>query len=75
MQVAAIIFHWHARTSAFDNVYLYLITSSTVHFHSSLLFVPDCSYAAFSSFRSIPVHYCTSTGRWFNASACTATLV
>ena len=75
MQVSAIIFHQFARKPAFDNGFRYLITSSVVHLHSSLLFAPDYSSAAFSSFRSIPVNYSTSTERWFTASACTATVV
>ena len=41
MQVAAVAFHHHARMVAFDNGYLYHITSSVVHLHSSLLFAPD----------------------------------
>ncbi len=40
MQVSAVTFHYYARTVAFDNEYIYLITSPVVHFHSSLLFEP-----------------------------------
>jgi hypothetical protein len=42
MQVSAVTIHYYARTVAFDNEYNYLITSTVVHFHSSLLFLPDC---------------------------------
>ena len=41
MQVPAIIFHQSPEKPAFDNMFRYLITSSVVHFRSSLLFVPD----------------------------------
>ncbi len=53
----------------------YLITSSMVHLHSSLLFLPDACYNTFSSFRSIPKNYLLSTERWFTASTCLATVI
>jgi hypothetical protein len=47
MQVSAVTFHYYARTVAFDNEYNYLITSTVVHLHSSLLSVPDCFCSLF----------------------------
>src|ERR1019366_2457565 len=46
-QVSAVTFHYYARTVAFDNEYNYLITSTVVHLHSSLLSVPDCFCSLF----------------------------